>query len=317
MLVARRYRDSTVEEIEPDAISDCVAETGSVVWVDLADASDADLDKLAEEFELHPLALEDARHHHQRPKLEQYPTHAFLVAYSARLAEVDLFIGREWVVTVRGRNEKGEAWDPSAAQGQFERTHGARPTVGRLVHAVIDDLVEGYFDRLDQIESDVEKLEEAIFAEELREERVIQQALFGQRRELIEFRRVVAPLRDVLSAILRREVDGIDDDELLRFQDAFDHLLRALDLVDSQRELMGNAVDAHLAIISNLMNQVMKQLTAWGSIVFGATLIAGIYGMNFSHMPELRWYLGYPMALGLMAVLSIVLYRSFRRRNWI
>ena len=104
---------------------------------------------------------------------------------------------------------------------------------------------------------------------------------------------------------------------LFEFQDAFDHVLRAVDLIDSQRELMGNAVDAHLAIISNRMNQVMKQLTAWGAIVFGATLIAGIYGMNFDHMPELHWFFGYPFALGMMFVLAVVLYRSFKKRDWL
>jgi magnesium transporter len=297
VLTAHRYRAGSDDAIEPDTISDCVAEPGAIVWVDGADATDADLDKLAEEFSLHPLAVEDAKHHHQRPKIERYPTHAFVVAYSAQLSEVDIFVGPTWVVTVRAHNESGEEWDPSSARGRFQRTNRDPPIVGLLLHTIVDELVETYFDRLDEIETAVEELEERIFGEELRDERAIQQALFDQRRTLIEFRRVVAPLRDVLSEVLRGEVSWIKDEVLFQFQDLFDHLLRAVDLIDSQRELMGNAVDAHLAIISNRMNQVMKQLTAWGAIVFGATLIAGIYGMNFDHMPELHWYLGYPMAL--------------------
>jgi magnesium transporter len=317
VLTAQRYSNGSVETIDADTISDCVVEDGVIVWIDVADASESDLDKLAEELSLHALAIEDAKHHHQRPKIERYPTHAFVVAYSAELSEVDMFVGPTWIVTVRANNAHGETWDPKAARERFERTNAGPHPVGMLLHAIIDDLVESYFDRLDQFETDVEELEERIFGEELRDERSVQEALFDQRRRLIELRRVVAPLRDVLSEVLRREVGWIEGEILFQFQDVFDHLLRAVDLIDSQRELMGNAVDAHLAIISNRMNQVMKQLTAWGAIVFGATLIAGIYGMNFDHMPELHWYFGYPLALGLMLALSGGLYWSFKRRDWL
>jgi magnesium transporter len=145
----------------------------------------------------------------------------------------------------------------------------------------------------------------------------VQADLFNVRRQLLELRRAVVPLREVLSALLRKEVLWVDGEALIVLRDTFDKLLRAVDLVDELRELVGNAVDAHLAVMSNQMNLVMKKLTAWGSIVFGATLIAGIYGMNFHHMPELDWQFGYPMALGLMAVMSFVLYRLFKRRDWL
>jgi len=127
----------------------------------------------------------------------------------------------------------------------------------------------------------------------------------------------VMPLREVLGALAREEVEWIKGEALVQCRDTYDKLLRAVDVVDDQRELIGNAVDAHLAVMSNQMNLVMKKLTAWGSIVFGATLIAGIYGMNFEHMPELHWRFGYPLALGGMAVLSYGLYRMFRRRDWL
>jgi magnesium transporter len=112
-------------------------------------------------------------------------------------------------------------------------------------------------------------------------------------------------------------VPWVDDEALLLLRDVEDHVLRAIDMVDSARDLMGNAVDAHLSIISNRMNVVMKKMTSWGAILFGAGLIAGIYGMNFEHMPELRWQVGYPMALGMMATLTIVLYKVFRKRDWL
>jgi magnesium transporter len=145
----------------------------------------------------------------------------------------------------------------------------------------------------------------------------VQAELFTVRRKLLELRRAVVPLREVISALLRKEVQWVDGEALVVLRDTFDKLLRAVDLVDELRELVGNAVDAHLAVMSNQMNLVMKQLTAWGSIVFGATLIAGIYGMNFTHMPELNWWFGYPLALGMMAALSFGLYRVFKRRDWL
>jgi magnesium transporter len=145
----------------------------------------------------------------------------------------------------------------------------------------------------------------------------VQEALFDVRRELIRLRRAVLPLREVLQALLRNEVQWVQGEALIVCRDTFDKLLRAIDLVDELRELVGNAVEAHLAVMSNQMNLVMKQLTAWGSIVFGATLIAGIYGMNFAHMPELDWKFGYPFALGMMLTMSVILWRWFKRNNWL
>jgi magnesium transporter len=190
-------------------------------------------------------------------------------------------------------------------------------TSGDLMAAIIDELIDGYFDTTEQLEDRLEEVEDSIFRSSLREEQHLQQELFGLRRELLQLRRAVVPLREVLSAVLRKEVQWIDGVALITTRDAFDKLLRAIDLVDEQRELVGNAVEAHLAVISNQVNLVMKKLTAWGSILFGAALIAGIYGMNFRHMPELDWKFGYPMALGMMGVMSMVLFRVFRRRDWL
>jgi magnesium transporter len=182
---------------------------------------------------------------------------------------------------------------------------------------VLDELVAGYFDAVDVAEDRLEVVEDGIFGEQLRDEAEVQQRLFDIRRELLLFRRAVVPLRDVVSALLRDGPVGLDDHARVYLQDVYDHVLRAVDLVDSQRELMGNAVDAHLAIISNRMNQVMKKMTSWGAILLGSTLVAGIYGMNFDHMPELRWAAGYPMALGLMVLITVVGFLYFRRKDWL
>ena len=148
-------------------------------------------------------------------------------------------------------------------------------------------------------------------------EAAVQSELYALRRELLVFRRRVQPLREVISALLRREVDWVDTLARTHFQDVYDHVLRATDQLDAQRELLGNAVDAHLALISNRMNEVMKKMTSWGAILLGSTLIAGIYGMNFRHMPELDWEFGYPLALGVMAVVTFGLWRYFKRKGWL
>ncbi|HEX9969052.1 MAG TPA: magnesium/cobalt transporter CorA [Acidimicrobiales bacterium] len=322
MITALDYcREGSEVVRDPASISDLVGRRGHVLWVDVSDPSDEDFACIATEFDLHPLAMEDARKHGQRAKLERYPTHAFVVAYSETLSEVDLFVGPDWLVTVRGTNQAGQRWDPDSAHRRFERArqngNGKGPAVGVLLYTILDELVDGYFRATDASEDELEALEDRIFGEELPDERSIQHDLFEVRRRLLLFRRAVVPLRDVVNSLLRGEVEWLDDNALLLLQDVYDHLLRVIDAVDNQREMMGNAVDAHLAIISNHMNHVMKSMTSWGALLLGSTLIAGIYGMNFNHMPELDWRLGYPMALGMMATLTVVGYLAFRRRDWL
>ena len=309
--------DGTEVVHDPEQISEIVGRDGRLLWVDLVEPSDDDFMCVQQEFELHPLAMEDARKHGQRPKLEKYPTHAFVVAYSGWLYEVDVFVGPDWVVTVRGSSQASGVWDLDAARARFERIRGQGTTVGLLLYAILDQLVDGYFGVADAFENELEELEERIFGETVVNERAIQEELFDVRRRLLVFRRVVVPLRDVVAALLRGEVEWVDDVAVVHLQDVHDHVLRVVEVVDNERELLGNAVDAHLAIISNHMNQVMKKMTSWGAILLGSTLIAGIYGMNFRHMPELEWQYGYGVALGMMATLTIVGYLLFRRRDWL
>jgi magnesium transporter len=317
VITARRYEPGGSRAVEPEDISEVHGLEGGVLWVDVADATEHDLDVLQEEFSLHPLAIEDARQHGQRPKLEMYPTHAFIVVYSCDIAEVDLFVGPHWIVCVREKDRDGGSWDPKPALEHFERALAGQPTVGSLLYAVLDTIVDGYFDQFDRTEDKLEDLEDRIFGDAPTNESEVQRYLYDIRRELVRFRRHVVPLREVMNALLRKEVPWIDEESLLLLRDVEDHVLRAVDMVDSARDLMGNAVDAHLSIISNRMNVVMKKMTSWGAILFASSLIAGIYGMNFRHMPELSWAFGYPMALSLMALVTFVLYRMFKRRDWL
>ena len=316
MIAVRHYEAGQVRELDSSQISRLVDDP-HLLWVDVVSPTDDDLQVLQDEFSLHPLAMEDVRERHQRPKLEKYPTHTFLVAYSAGLQEVDIFIGPSWVITVRESDADGEAWSLESAKARFDRTHPEQCDVGFLVYVLLDELVDGYFDATDDAEEALEVLEDRIFGEQLQDERVVQQELFDIRRRLLQFRRAVVPLREVVSSLLRKEVEWVDDHDVVLLQDVYDHVLRAIDLIDGQRELMGNAVDAHLAIISNRMNKVMKKMTSWGAIILGSTLVAGIYGMNFKHMPELTWRYGYLYALGLMLTLTIVGYRYFKSKDWL
>ncbi|HEX7166670.1 MAG TPA: magnesium/cobalt transporter CorA [Acidimicrobiales bacterium] len=303
--------------VAPPDISEVVGKPNTVLWVDAAEPTAEDLECIRTEFQLHHLAIEDASKHGQRPKLEQYPTHAFVVAYGGNLAEVDLFVGEGWVVTVRDVGEDGQAWDPEPARRRFERSGPEEATAGFLLYMLLDTMVDEYFTRADAFEERIEKLEEGIFEEDARDEARVQNEIYALRSDLLAFRRRVQPLRDVVTSLLRHDVEWVDALATTHLQDVFDHVLRALDQLDSQRELLGNAVDAHLAIISNRMNEVMKKMTSWGAILLGATLVAGIYGMNFQHMPELGWRWGYAWALGLMATITLAGWSYFRRKDWL
>ncbi|MFT3853121.1 MAG: magnesium transporter CorA family protein [Ilumatobacteraceae bacterium] len=291
---------------------------GQVDWVDAVDPSDEELDALIDEFHLDGRAFVDAHRRAARPTMQSFEDHVYVVAFSGSLDEIDMYVGPTWFVTIRDRDAAStQPWDPSTALERCHRRPADKLTSGMMLLIVLDELVDGYFDATDTMEDRVESLEDRIFEEPPVPAAALQQDLFSLRRQLLGLRRAVIPLREVLASILRDEVRFVTGDAVVAGHYVFDKLLRAIDLVDEQRELLGNAVDAHLAVMSNQMNLVMKKLTAWGSILFGATLIAGIYGMNFTHMPELRWHLGYPLALATMAVVSWLLWRMFRKRDWL
>jgi magnesium transporter len=317
VITARCYPDGTTKLVDAADVSEAIKVKDQLVWVDVGAPDDDDLALLQEEFSLHPHAMEDVRERHQRPKLEHYPDHAFIVAYTAERKEVDIFIGPSWLITVREDDNAEEASFLDGARKRFERTRADHATVGFLLYIVLDELVDGYFSRNDEVEDELEELEERIFSDGPLDERQVQQELFDVRRRLVIYRRLAMPTRDVLAALLRREVVWIDENAITHLQDVFDHVLRAIDMVDNHRELMGNAVDAHLAIMSNRMNKVMKRMTSWGAILLGSTIVTGIYGMNFKHMPELNWQWGFQFAMGIMFFITIAGYFWFRAKDWL
>jgi len=307
---------------DASTISDHLESGVGLLWVDSVDPSEDELLKIQDEFSLHPLAMEDLRHPGQRPKIERYDTHAFLVAYASdgnprHLSELNIFIADRWLISVRRSYRGDECVDMLDVAKRFERTREGHNTVGFLLYTVLDAVVDTYFDALDSTEDELEAIESRIFETIGRTEQVLQQDLLTLRRELLLFRRRVVPLRDVLQVILRQEVHPLGDDAQRYFQDVLDHILRVTDTLETQRELLGNAVDAHLAVVNNHMNDIMKKMTSWGAILFGAALVTGIYGMNFEYMPELRWHYGYFVALGWMLLLTTGLYTWFKRKGWL
>jgi magnesium transporter len=314
-------RDGRVEElhIDPSTVSDLLAEPSTVVWLDVEDPTQQDMAMLGEEFGFHPLTLEDSIHPHQRPKIEQYETYFFMIAYGLEAAaneliqhELAIFVGKNYLVTVR----KPPALDLA---GTTDRVTAHTELLGQgggyLLYVLLDEIVDGYFDILDAYEDRVEEVEDLVYAG--RVEAMVQNRIFTLKRDLIQFRRRKAPLREVLDVMQRRIVPVVTEPLEPYYRDVYDHVLRATDFADTLRDLLSSALEASLAVISNRLNEVMKNLTSWGAIILVPTLIAGIYGMNFRHMPELGWLMGYPFALGLMAVSAGLLYRVFRRRGWL
>jgi magnesium transporter len=305
-------RVDDISELHPERFTG----TDELLWVDLAEPSPDDLHQVAEEFSLHPLALEGAIEVGERTKLDRYPTHEFLVLYDSTGTKIAVFVGTCWIISVRMPNTAGRLVEIDALLKRF--TENDTPTAGWFSYFLLDELVDGYEAGIDALEDRVELLEDRIVAADGLNKGGFESEVLETRRALLGLRRIVLPARDVLQELRRSRNPALNDQEVdIALADVHDHVLRVVEQLDAQRELLGNAFEAHLSMQSNQMNQVMKQLTAWGSIVFGATLIAGIYGMNFSHMPELSWKLGYPMALGMMALLSGGLYWVFRRRDWL
>ena len=318
-VTCRLYREGEIAEegFDPSKVSDFLEEKDTLVWLDLEDPSPEEIAMLKEEFEVHPLAIEDALHRDQRPKVEVYEGYFFLVLHALRLEndqlqnqEIHTFVGEGYLITLRFP----PTFDLTEVRRRWTQEQElAREGGGYLLHALIDEVVDEYFKVIDAFELRSEDLEEEVFGDAGED---IQERIFHLKKELTEFRRRVMPLREVLDLLEEnRQVVTLE----LRpyYRDVADHVIRALEGIDNLRELLGAALDAHLSRVSTQLNVVMKQVTSWAAIILAPTLVAGIYGMNFRHMPELDWLFGYPFALLLMFMSSFVLYRVFRRRDWL
>jgi magnesium transporter len=321
-ITCRLYRDGQVaeEDFDPERISDLLDEKDTLVWLDLEDPGQAEIQLLQEEFSLHPLAVEDAIHRNQRAKVEAYQNHSFLVIHGLRLhdgelhdSEIHVFVGAGFLVTLR----YPPTFDLMPVRRRWEKQQPEllQEGGGTLLYTLLDEVVDDYFDVVERLEDESEQLEEAVFAETQPED--LQERIFRLRKQALQFRRRVTPLREVLD-LLQDEVGVVSDRLRPYFRDVADHIIRVLEFIDNVRELLTAAREAYLSQVSNRLNEVMKQLTSWAAIILVPTLIAGIYGMNFIRpLPSFDNPTGFWIAMGLMVVSAGTLYWVFRRRNWI
>jgi magnesium transporter len=312
----RRVRDVAI----PD-ISDALKEAGVFVWVGLHDPSPELLQQIQKEFGLHDLAVEDAQLAHQRPKLEQYGDSIFVVLRPAILAsdqerielgETHLFLGPRYIVSIRHGDTPGYA----AVRTRCESTPALLAKgPGFVLYAVMDFIVDHYFPVLDTLGDQLERLEDEIFSETF--DRKTVQRIYDLKRNLVEVKRAVSPLVDVCNRLVRFDMPLIPEDTRPYFRDVYDHAIRINEHVDTLRELLTGALEAHLSLTAVSQNDAMKKLAGWAAIIGVPTMVAGVYGMNFKFMPELEWRYGYPAVVAGLAVVCVYLYYRFKRSGWL
>jgi len=305
-----------------------------LAWIGLYRPTEAEIRSVAKEFNLHPLSVDDAIAAHQRPKLERYGSVLFTVLRPARYLDVEervefgelhVFIGADFVVTVR----HAESPDLAKVRTRLEANPGLLCQGPEAVlYAILDQVVDEYGPVMAGLENDIDEIEDQLFSNDPK----VSRRIYELSREVIEFQRTTRPLNDILSAIEA----GFDkyhvDVELRRnLRDVHDHVIRIVERVDLFRTLLQNALTVHATLVGQQQNDEMRSLTesslaqneevkrisSWAAIFFAPTLVGTIYGMNFEHMPELHWRLGYPLALVAMVVFGLVLYFLFRRRHWL
>jgi magnesium transporter len=314
------YQDGKrLAEIDPREIHEYVGRRDCFVWVALRDATDAELAEMQEEFDLHPLAVEDARHGHQRPKVEEYGNSIFAVIQTIepdgsdfRVGEVDIFSGPNYILSVRHRSERGFTDVRARCEREPELLrHGS----GYVLYALMDAIVDRYFPTIDTLEEELEQIEERIFAGGAARTQV--EALYGIKQKLVILKHAVAPLLEATSKLHGGRVPQICAGMGEYFRDVYDHLARLNQSIDSIRDMVTMAMSVHLSLSTMQENETTKRLAAYAALVAVPTMIAGLYGMNFENMPELRWNLGYPVTLLVMAAIDIYLFYRFRKTGWL
>ncbi|MEU4467406.1 magnesium/cobalt transporter CorA [Streptomyces sp. NPDC024017] len=324
------YREGQRTE-GPEDLSDALGEArtaGGFVWIGLHEPTEDEFDHVTREFGLHPLAVEDALKAHQRPKLEVYDDSLFVVlkpvAYEPQSdtvssGEIMIFLGDSFVVTVR----HGEGAPLKAVRHRLEHEPellGKGPT--SVLYAVADATVDHYLDVATELQTDLEGLEAEVFSPDGGGSRNTASRIYDFKRQVLEFRRATGPLAPPMSRLAGTASTGVavpfvDDRARPFFRDVNDHLTRVNESVENLDRLVSDILSAHLAQMSVRQNDDMRKISAWAAMAAIPTMLAGVYGMNFEHMPELRWVWSYPALLVLMAVLEIMVFRLFKRRGWL
>jgi magnesium transporter len=318
------YQDGRkLGDISVEHISDYVKKPECFVWVALKEPDPAELAAMQEEFGLHDLAVEDVRTHHQWPKIEEYGDSLFAVMHtverqedgSLRFGEVNVFVGSNYVLSVRMRTEHG-------FQKVRERCE-AEPALLRqgaafVLYALMDDIVDGYFTVLETLTTELEELEDRIFKpQELSESRAIIEELYRFKRRLVLLRHHLAPLLEGIGKLTGGRVPRICEGMTAYFKDVYFHLERIVGAIEGRREMVITAIQVNLGMIALTESEITKRLGSFAAMFAVPTMIAGIYGMNFEHMPELHSKYGYPIVICAIVVIEICLFRWFKKAKWI
>jgi magnesium transporter len=310
-----------VADLGLDQIRGALGQSDHFVWLGLYEPEKEVLRHVQQQFGLHDLAIEDAYNAHQRPKLELYENSLFVVLRTAHLShsprqlefgETHVFVGRNYVVTVR----HGSLRSHIGVRQRCESTpHLLAKGPGYVLYALMDFVVDQYLPIVQQIEEEVEELEDTIFSMSDTGEATAQ--IYQLKRDLLALRRTIAPLVEVCNRLMRFDLSHVPDDTRVYFRDVYDHIVRLNETIDAQRELLTTALEAHLSLMSHAQNEHMKRITAWAAMIAVPTMIAGIYGMNFRHMPELTWTYGYHISILVMIGACAALYVGFKRSGWL
>ncbi|MBI2231782.1 MAG: magnesium/cobalt transporter CorA [Deltaproteobacteria bacterium] len=314
------YQDGRkLADIPVSEIHNYVSRADCFVWVALRDPDGNELEAMQSQFGLHDLAVEDAHHGHQRPKIEEYGQSLFAVLHiiengreELTVGEVGVFAGANYVLSVRSGAEHGFVEVRKRCEEEPELLrHGA----GYVLYALMDSVVDRYFPVLDAIETELEEVENRIFAHQT--ERASIEALYGIKQKLMTLKHATEPLLEATGRLHGGRVPQICLDLQDYFRDISDHLVRLNQSIDSLRDMVTTAISVTLSLITLQENETTKRLAAYGALVAVPTMIAGIYGMNFQYMPEIQWVHGYPVTLAIMALLDVYLFCRFRRAKWL
>ena len=314
------YRDGQkIADIPVDAISDYIIQPDCFVWVGLCNATTDELAKMQEEFGLHPLAVEDARHGHQRPKIEEYQDTLFAVAHllqakghSIAVGEVAIFVAPHFVLSIRTGSEQHFQDVRERCEREPELL---RQGSSFVLYALLDSVVDHYFPIIDSLESELETIEERMFDKGIARTNIAN--LYEIKRRVTILKHAVAPLMEAVSKLTGGRVPPLCLNSRDYFRDVYDHLVRINISLDTIRDTIGTAIQVSLSAVALEQSDVHKQLAAWAGIFAVATAFAGIWGMNFKHMPELDWAFGYPVALLVIAGVCGILYLRFKRAGWL
>jgi magnesium transporter len=306
-------------DIAQEQIHDYLAKPGSFVWVALRDASDAELDQMRRQFDLHDLSVEDARHGHQRPKIEEYDNELFTVLHvvepagdELHVGEVSIFTGPNYVLSIRNRTEQGFLGVRTRCEREPELLRNGS---GYVLYALMDAVVDRYFPVYDAIETELEGIEQRIFANTSPRANI--EALYYVKQKITTLKHATGPLMDSVGKLYGGRVPQVCQGMGEYFRDVYDHLVRLNQSLDSLRDTVATAIQVNLAMITIGESEVTKRLAAYAALVAVPTMIAGVYGMNFENMPEIRWAFGYPFALAMMVGLDVVLFLRFRKAGWL